>query len=108
MYSSTFTKEAFPMYKKYPEDIGSVIQKLFTELGYRERYKRAEVIGAWKDIVGEQVAKVSSAERVIGKKLFVHVSNSAWRHELHLQKKQIIQKVNHYIGTNVIDDIKFH
>jgi len=96
------------MYKTSPESIGTVIEKLFSELGLQERYKRSKVLGAWGDIVGEQVARVSTAERIVGKRLFVHVSNSAWRHELHMQKKQIIHKVNRYIGTNIIDDIKFH
>ncbi len=96
------------MHKTTPESIGTVIEKLFTELGLGERYKRAKVIGAWKDIVGEQVANVSTAERIVGKKLFVHVADSVWRNELHMQKKQIIQRVNRFIGMTVIDDIKFH
>lgn len=96
------------MYKKTPQLLGSVIDKFFADLGLRERYKRSKIIGAWQDIVGEQVAKVSTAERIVGKRLFIHVTDSAWRHELHLRKKEIIFKVNRYIGMTAIDDIMFH
>lgn len=96
------------MYKTKPQTIGAVIERLFTELGLRERYKRSEIIAAWQDIVGEQIARVSSAERIVGKRLFVHVADSSWRHELHLRKKEIIHKINRYTGTKSIEDIKFH
>lgn len=96
------------MYKNTPKTIGRVVEKLFTDLGLYERYKRSEIIASWKDIVGEQVARVSTAERVVGKRLFVHVSDSTWRHELHFRKKEIIYKVNRFIGMSAIEDIKFH
>ncbi len=96
------------MYKNRPKTIGTVIERLFNDLGLYERYKRSEIIASWKDIVGEQVARVSTAERVVGKRLFVHVNDSAWRHELHLRKKEIIYKVNRFIGLTAIEDIKFH
>lgn len=96
------------MHKVTPQTVGSVIEKLFTELGLRDRYKRAEIVASWKEIVGEQVAKVSSAERIVGKRLFVHVNDSVWRHELHLRKKDIIFKVNRFAGASLIDDIKFY
>jgi len=96
------------MHKNTPRSIGSVIEKLFSDLGLYERYKRSEIIASWKDIVGEQIARVSTAERVVGKRLIVHVDDSVWRHELHLRKKEIIYKVNRFIGLSAIDDIKFH
>ncbi len=96
------------MYKTKPQTVGSVIERLFTDLGLRERYKRSEIIGAWQDIVGEQIARVATAERIVGKRLFVHVTDSAWRHELHLRRNEIIHKINRYIGTKAIEDIKFH
>ena len=95
------------MYKNTPKSIEVVLDKLFTELGLQERYKRSKIIGSWEDIVGQQIAKVATAERVVGKKLFVRVSSSTWRHELHLRKKEIIYKINRHIGEKVIEDIRF-
>jgi len=95
------------MYKNTPKPIDVVLDKLFTELGLHERYKRSKIISSWEEIVGEQIAKVATAERVVGKKLFVHVSSSTWRHELHLRKKEIVYKINRHIGEKLIEDIKF-
>jgi predicted nucleic acid-binding Zn ribbon protein len=95
------------MYKRHPEHIGSVIEQLFNKLGYRERYRRAKVIGSWQEIVGEQIARVATAERIVGSRLFVRVADSTWRHELHLRRKEILYKINAYIGSKVVEDIQF-
>jgi predicted nucleic acid-binding Zn ribbon protein len=96
------------MYKSSPKSIGAVLETLFTELGLRERYKRSEVIASWEEIVGEQIARVATAERVVGKRLFVHVSDGSWRNELHFRKKEIITKINRHVGMKAIEDIMFH
>jgi predicted nucleic acid-binding Zn ribbon protein len=96
------------MSDRRPQSIGTVMQKLFSELGLSERLKRAEALEAWNEIVGEQIARISTAERIVGKKLFVHVESSAWRNELSLKKPEILRKLNAYLGGRYIDDIKFH
>lgn len=95
------------MPKQAPQTVGTVIEQLFSELGLRDRYHRAKILASWEDVVGEQIARISTAKRIVGRRLFVHVDNSAWRHELQLRKRDIIQKVNRYSGTSIIDDIKF-
>jgi predicted nucleic acid-binding Zn ribbon protein len=96
------------MSERRPQSIGTVMQKLFSELGLSDRLKRAEALEAWSEVVGEQIARISTAERIVGKKLFVHVENSAWRNELSLKKPEILRKLNAHLGGRYIDDIKFH
>jgi predicted nucleic acid-binding Zn ribbon protein len=96
------------MSKRGPESLGVIIRKLFTDLGMGERLKRAEALEAWGEVVGEQIARISSAERIVGKKLFVHVENSAWRNELSLKKPEILNKLNKHLGGTYIEDIRFH
>ncbi len=96
------------MDKRMPQTIGDIIRNLFAELGLTDRLKRAEALEAWQEVVGEQIAKVSAAERIIGKKLFVHVESAAWRHELSMKKPEILRKLNGHLGGRFIEDIKFH
>jgi predicted nucleic acid-binding Zn ribbon protein len=96
------------MPKKQPQTVGKILEKLFAELGQTERYKRSTILGSWSEIVGEQIARVSTAERILGNRLFVRVTDSTWRHELSMRRRDIIHKVNTFIGKQIIDDIKFY
>ena len=61
----------------------------------------------WGAIVGKNVSSVTKAERVESGALIVRVETSVWRQELHMQKNEIIKKINKKIGTTAIRDIRF-
>ena len=61
----------------------------------------------WSIVVGDVVSAVTSAERVESGTLIVKVETSVWRQELHLQKDEIINKINKKIGTRAIREIRF-
>ena len=62
----------------------------------------------WPKVVGEQVAKNTLPEKIIGGKiLVVRVLDAVWAQELALQKHEILDKL-HSLGTGApIEDIRF-
>ena len=60
----------------------------------------------WKNVVGEAVSLVTKAEKVEAGTLIVKVESSVWRQELHMQKEDIIKKINKKIGTRAIREIR--
>ena len=90
-----------------PKHIGSAISSVIQQLGIGQRIKQGEVLEAWPRIVGEQIAKVTSADRIEGGKLFVHVTRSTWRNELVFLKKALVAKVNKEMNQEIIKDIIF-
>lgn len=89
------------------ESIDAVIDGLTETLGIKSRLQEYEAVVEWDSIVGEQIAKMTTASRIVKGVLFVKVKTSTWRNELNIRKKDIIFKINKTIGGEVVKDIKF-
>jgi predicted nucleic acid-binding Zn ribbon protein len=87
--------------------IGAAIEELIGNLGIKQKLREYDAILYWATAVGAQIAKVTSASRITDGVLTVNVKTSTWRNELVLRKKEIIEKVNGAIGSEIVKDIKF-
>jgi len=65
----------------------------------------AQIVNAWKKAVGEYVAQHTDKLFVRDKTLFVNVSNSILRQELHYQRSQICYAINGLLKKQVITEI---
>jgi predicted nucleic acid-binding Zn ribbon protein len=92
----------------YTKPIGLAIDELVNSLGIKQKLKEYDAVVLWESVVGDQIAKMTTATRITQGMLFVHVKTSTWRNELTLRKKEILDKLNTVIGVNVVRDIKFH
>jgi len=64
-------------------------------------------MGAWKEIVGEPVAIHSQPYSIRNRILFVEVSHPTWMQQLQFLKFTLLEKVNHFLGEPLIQDIRF-
>jgi predicted nucleic acid-binding Zn ribbon protein len=90
-----------------PKLIGNSIQAILNDYGLLPRLKQFEVLNLWSDIVGEQVAKVTKAERIDHGQLIVRVERPVWRNELMFLKKDIIAKINKMMKEEIVKEIIF-
>ena len=90
-----------------PKLIGSAMTSVIEELGIGMKIKRYEVLHAWPDIVGKQIAQVTSAVSLNDGKLFVSVTHSTWRNELVFLKKELIERINTAMHGEFVKDIIF-
>lgn len=90
-----------------PKALGSVLNAVITELGIGQRVKQLKVLDIWPEVVGKQIAGVTSPERINAGKLVVRVSKAPWRNELLFLKKEIIAKLNKTVGEEIVKDIIF-
>jgi len=88
--------------------LGEAIRDLVQSLGIRSKLQEYEAVIQWEGIVGEQIAKVTTATRITKGVLFVKVKTGTWRNELTIRKREIIEKINTALGEKVVGDIKFH
>ena len=88
--------------------IGSAIDELINSLGIKKKLQEYDAVVCWEKVVGERIAQMTTATRILQGVLFVHVKTSTWRNELTLRKKEIIDKLNAVIGMDIVKDIKFH
>jgi len=88
--------------------IGSALDELVKGLGIQKKLQEYDAVVSWESVVGERIAQMTTATRILQGVLFVHVKTSTWRNELTLRKKEIIDKLNVVIGIDIVKDIKFH
>ncbi len=87
--------------------MGAAILDLTKHLGLEKNLVDYQVITSWAEIVGEQIAKVTQAQRMENGILFVGVSTAPWRAELSMKRMEITQKINGVFGKNVVKEIRF-
>lgn len=91
-----------------PKQLGDAIGNVLIQLGIGSRLQQFEVLDLWAEIVGEQIARISQAERIdVMGKLYVHVARAPWRNELSMMKRDLIKKINHRMKNDVVKEIIF-
>jgi predicted nucleic acid-binding Zn ribbon protein len=90
-----------------PRQIGASIDTVMHNLGLSVKLRRFQVLEMWSSVVGAQIARVTTAERMDGDKLIVRVSRAPWRNELIFLKKELIAKINSAMNQEIVKDIIF-
>lgn len=62
-------------------------------------------MSAWPEVVGSAVAAQAEDIHFKGDTLYVRVKNPAWRHEIHMQRFSITQKLNRRVKEDIIKEI---
>ena len=65
------------------------------------------LIQVWDRAIGPPIADNAKPFAVKGSLLLVHVSSSAWLHQLRFLKKELLGKLNSCLGNQHIEEIKF-
>lgn len=76
-------------------------------LGIEKTLAEFTVITSWEEIVGEQIARVATPQRVENGILFVGVATAPWRLELSMRRREILDKINAALGQAAVQDIRF-
>ena len=89
------------------QQVSQMITGTLDDLGIGKKYRSHYVIMYWKKIVGSEIADHSCAVDITKGIMTVHASNSVWMHHLFLLKRDIIHKINTFLGEELINDIRF-
>jgi hypothetical protein len=91
-----------------PKASGDVLDDVFRRLKLDDAARSFRAQRAYGLCVGPRIGARSRAERLRGPVLQVRVETSAWAHELHALKGEIIVKLNATPGGEDIEDLRFH
>ncbi len=90
------------------QEPGELLPKLMQQLGLRDRLREAEVIDAWKAIVGEFIAAHSAPVSLREGILFVRVLQPSLHYQFEtISKAEILRKLKQRFGARVVRDVKF-
>ena len=89
------------------DDIGSIIDDVVTDLNIKSKLNISGIFNHWKEIVGMEISKKTRPKRLIRGILYVSVTTSTWANELSLMSNQLMEKINSYVGEEVVKGIRF-
>jgi predicted nucleic acid-binding Zn ribbon protein len=61
----------------------------------------------WPDLVGEKAASQTMPGAFKEKILLVHATSPVWVHHMQFCKKEIVEKLNHALGRELVENIIF-
>jgi predicted nucleic acid-binding Zn ribbon protein len=86
----------------------TAVLKVMKELGLGERLRAEEVLGAWREVVGDFVAKHSAPQHLKAGVLYVSVLQPTVAFELdRVWKREILDKLKKRFGSRTVREIKF-
>lgn len=74
---------------------------------YKSRLEQASLFNEWPKVVGAALAKKATPVKLERGKLHLHVENSAWRHQLFYMQRELIGKINAFLGERRVREIIF-
>ena len=95
------------MRKQKAEPVGNLIHQFLREEGLETPYNEYRLIEAWPEVMGEGIARYTSDLQIRNRVLYVRLKSSVIRAELFTGRKSLVQRLNTYIGAQVIDNIIF-
>ena len=80
---------------RHPSSLADALASYLRRSGFVKRIQQAGVIEAWPELVGPQIAAVTSPESVTQDGVLrVRVATAAWANELSLMTPRILARVN--------------
>ncbi len=100
------------MYKKKldeiptKDDIGikEAVEKWIETYRLRSKFDESSIINAWPEIIGKAIANRTQKIYIHDKKLFVKVESAVIKNELAMMRRQIIGRVNEYVGHVIVEE----
>ncbi len=92
---------------KKPAHIGGILENVLRTYRQESDAELIRIWEIWEQAVGGQIALNAQPEAFKGKLLWVHVTHSGLIQQFQFSKQRMITQINHALGKNVINDIKF-
>lgn len=97
-----------PATEKPAVRVADAIAPTLRNLGLKDLMNEADVIAAWRDIVGNFIAANSAPVRLVGGTLTVRVLQPSLRFELERQwRGTILEKLRERFGSRIVRQIAF-
>lgn len=98
---------------KYSEDsfrrndditIKQAVDKLLDVYRLRRKFEETSIVTAWPELIGNAIANRTQQIYIKDKKLFIRVESAVIKNELAMMRRQIIGRVNEYVGHVIVEE----
>ncbi len=91
----------------HPTALGALLENVIQDMGLRPRIDATRVVETWAVLAGPQICAVMEKAHFRDGALRVHLTSSAWRHALHLQRGTWRTRLNEELGDDLVQEIRF-
>ena len=95
------------MKRKNSEPVGDLIRQYLRQQGLEAPLNEYRLIHGWGHVMGPIVERYTRDLVIRNQTLYVRLSSPAIRQELLMQRREIVDRLNAYIGAQVICDVVF-
>ena len=95
------------MFKRREQAIRDLIMRNLRAQGLETPLLQKRLVEAWPTVAGEVIARYTTNVVIRNQTLFVRLSAPALRADLSMRRQEFVQKLNNYVGNQVIADIRF-
>ncbi|MBX2984575.1 MAG: DUF721 domain-containing protein [Bacteroidia bacterium] len=85
--------------------IEEALEKMFSSYHIKDKVDLSKIRTYWNEIAGAVIAKYTTDLYMRKKVLYIKVSNSMLKQELNYMKANLIQSINDYFKSAVVDEI---
>ena len=95
------------MFKRREQAIRDLILRNLRSQGLETPLLQKRLIEAWPIVAGEAIARYTTNVVIRNQTLIVALRVPALRADLSMRRQELIQRLNEYVGNQVIADIRF-
>ena len=95
------------MFRREVQSLKDLLLRNLHEQGLETPLLQKRLVESWPKVAGEVIARYTLNTYIYNQTLFVRLSSPAMRSELSMQRQELITRLNQYVGSQVITDIRF-
>jgi len=93
------------MRKTNEQSLKEVINELMGDYQMQDKLTEVNVIGHWEEIAGSLIARQTEIIYINKRRLFLQIASPALRQELNYSRSKLIEIVNAWAKTSLIDEV---
>ncbi len=90
-----------------PQALTDLLRSVITDWGVQRKLDEVRVVESWAALAGPQINGVTDSVWIRGDRLYVKITSAAWRHELHMRRREWLRMLNEELGGEVVGEIVF-
>lgn len=95
------------MRRNKAESIGQIIRQFLRQEGLETPLNETRMAAAWPQVMGEAIARYTGDVFVRNQVLYVQLKSPALKANLMMGREALVQKLNDFVGAQVIRSIVF-
>ncbi len=95
------------MFRREVQSIKDLVMRNLRIQGLETPLLQKRLVEAWPEVAGAAIARYTTDVSIYNQTLYVHVTMPALRSDLSMRRMDFVKRLNDFVGTQIISDIRF-